>query len=93
MTTYRYSDLILTIALHHSNHPRVLTAVIEGNKDFARETLKSRVLNDVEESEYLLTVEERRLAPHERAARLLNNLHGPRLTRETDLVMTQLIPD
>lgn len=92
LTTNRYKDLILTIALQHAGNIKVQTSVLEGKKDFAREFLTDRILNDVEESQYLADLNAS-LAPHERAARLLNGMHGPRLKREVDEVVTALIPD
>ena len=92
MTTHTYKDLILTIALQHAGNIKVQTAVLDGRKDFAREFLTDRITNDVEESQYLMDLNAS-LAPHERAARLLNNLHGPRLVREVNEVVTALIPD
>lgn len=92
MTTYQYKDLILTIALRHASDLKVLTAILDGRKELAREILTDRIENDVAESNYLADLDAS-LAPHERAARLLNNLFGPRLKRETRGVVEALIPD
>jgi hypothetical protein len=92
MTTHTYRDLILTIALRHAGDLKVLTAVLEGRKDFAREILRDRILNDVEEAQYLMDLTDA-LAPHERAARILMLMHGPRLKREVQAGVEAVIPD
>jgi hypothetical protein len=93
MITNTYKGMILTLALRHSSNLKVQTALLNENLQLARDLLIGYCENDVAEAQYLHDANVTALAPHERAARLLTHMHGPRLKREIREVVNSILPD
>lgn len=86
------NDAMLTLALHHCSNLKVQTALIEGNRERAREYLKDYMEGSLEDSDYLDDIEDHRLTPHERAARNLNALPGPLLLDAFAATLERVLP-